>query len=69
MSWGFPPRSETNQDVQAREIARGLNVRMGFVAITAPVFALYAKAAFVSKEAGQYPMNRVNSSTNPFENI
>ena len=58
MSLGFPPRSETNQDVQAREIARGFKVCMGFVAliscaVTAPVFAVYAKAVFVSKEAGQ----------------
>ena len=58
MSLGFPPRSETNLDVQAREIARGLKVHMSFVvliscAVTAPVFALYAKAVFVSKEAGQ----------------
>ena len=48
MSLGFPPRSETNQNVQAREMAIGLKVLMGFVAliscaVTAPVFALYAK--------------------------
>ena len=58
MSLGFPPRSETNQDVQARKMATGLKVRMGFVAliscaVTALVFALYAKTVFFSKEAGQ----------------
>ena len=59
MSLGFPPRSETNLDVQAREIARGLKVHMGFVAliscaVTAPVFALYAKAVL-------FPRKRVNN--------
>ena len=58
MSLGFPPRSETSQGVQARETARGSKVRMGFVApiscaVTAPVFTLYAKTVFFSKEAGQ----------------
>ena len=51
MSLGFPPRSETNQDVQAREMSSGLKVHIGFVAlirwaVTAPVFALYAKTVF-----------------------
>ena len=58
MSLRFPPRSETNQDVQAWEMTRGLKVRMDFgalisCAVTATVFALYAKTVFFSKEAGQ----------------
>ena len=55
MSLGFLPRSETNQDVHAREMARGLKVRMGFgavisCAVTAPFFALYAKTVFLLRK-------------------
>ena len=52
MSLWFPLRSETTEDVQAREMARGLKVRMGFLAlpscaVTAHVYALNAKAVFI----------------------